>query len=319
MFRKTRVLASVLAAILLALLSTATGCGGTGALPLKLQLKAGQSFTYDIAMATTGSTKGPSVSVLDGLIPVGSSVKALMTMSVKEVKDGISTIECTYENVEATLQGKTETLSTESMPAVTMKINERGQVVSVQSGGRGLPVGFGGGLDLSSFADQTGPVFPDSGSAKPGDEWTATSAYPVPGMAQDVSATTTAKLLSVSEEGGRTLAKVEYSVDAPFDVDLDVAAMIAEMGLGATLPSDVNLDTLAFKMAMEGAESMKGTTQIDADTGLPALFDSDILLNLTIYVQEAPANLVPENQRGPFTIDLAVNVKLTRVGSKGRT
>ena len=77
----------------------------------------------------------------------------------------------------------------DSMPDVTMKIDERGQVVSVESGGRSLPMGLGGGLDLSSFANQTGLVFPDTGSAKPGDEWTATFTYPIPGMGQDVGAT----------------------------------------------------------------------------------------------------------------------------------
>ena len=90
--------------------------------------------------------------------------------------------------------------------------------------------------------------------------------------------------------------------------------MIKEMGLAATLPSDVDLSTLAFKMTMKGAESMKGTTQIDVATGLPTLHDSDILLKMTIEIQEAPADLVPAGQRGPFAIDLAVNVRLAQVG-----
>ena len=312
MSRKVRALAA--SAVLVLLLLAMAGCEAAGGTPLKYRLKAGQSYTYDLAMTVKGSAQGPDISALDGLIPKDGSIKARMTMSVKEVRDGISTIEYSYQDIETASQGGTETTPADPMPNITLKIDQRGQVVSVESGGRSLPMGLGGGLDLSSFANQTGLVFPDAGSAKPGDEWAASTTYPVPGMGQEVSATTKAKLLSVSEEGGRTLAKVEFSVDAPLDVSLDLAAMIREMGLAGTLPTDVDLSTLAFKMTIKGAESMKGTAQIDTATGLPTLFDSDILLKMAIDILEAPEDLVPADQRGPFNIDLAVNVKLTQVG-----
>jgi hypothetical protein len=86
------------------------------------------------------------------------------TMSVNEVKDGGSTIEYSYQDLEATSQGKTATMPADSMP-----------------------MGLGGGLDPSSFANQTGLAFPDAGSVKPGDEWT----------------------------GGRTLAEVELGRRPP--------------------------------------------------------------------------------------------------------
>lgn len=315
MFRKTRVLAPALAAMLLILLAAVAGCGGPGGTPLRYQLKAGQSYTYDLAMTMKASAEGPGISVHDGLVPEDGIIKARMTMSVKEVKDGVSTIEYSYQDIEATAQGTTETVPADSMPNVTLRIDERGQIVSVESGGQSLPMEllFGSGLDPSSFANQTGLVFPDAGSAKPGDEWSATFAYPIPGIGQEVRATAKAKLLSVSEEGGRTLAKIEYSVDAPLDVNVDLAAMIEEMGLAATLPSDVDVSTLAFKMTMKGAEAVKGTAQIDVDTGLPTLSDSDIALKMSIDILEAPADMVPADQRGPFIIDLAVNVKFTQV------
>jgi hypothetical protein len=89
-----------------------------------------------------------------------------------------------------------------------------------------------------------------------------------------------------------------------------------EMGLAAALPSDVDLSTLAFKMTMKGAEAMKGTTQIDVDAGLPTLFNSDVVLKKSIEILKAPADMVPTDHRGPFAIDLAVNVKLTQVGKQ---
>jgi hypothetical protein len=85
------------------------------------------------------------------------------------------------------------------------------------------------------------------------------------------------------------------------------------MGLAATLPNDVDLSTLAFRMTMKGGESLSGTAQIDAATGLPTLFGGDVVLKMTMEIQEAPADLVPEDQRGPFVIDLAVNVTFRQV------
>ena len=75
MFRKTDSSSRCWPRSLLVLLLGLAGCGGTGGTPLKLQLKAGQSYTYDLAMTMKGSVQGPGTGALDGLIPEDGSVR----------------------------------------------------------------------------------------------------------------------------------------------------------------------------------------------------------------------------------------------------
>ena len=106
---------------------------------------------------------------------------------------------------------------------------------------------------------------------------------------------------------------MDFSVDVPLDVTLDLAAIMKEMGLTEALPSDVDLEALAFKMTIKGNESVSGSTQVDVDTGLASMFDGTVTIKMSIEITDAPADMVPADQRGPFVIDLTAGVKLTEV------
>ena len=163
MVRKTRSRGWILALVLvasLAALSAVSGCAGSGGTPLKYQLEAGQSHTYDMSMTLAGSASGPGLPAEEGLIPADTSIKARMTMSVLEVNDGIATILYHYENGEATSQGEIESIPAGSLPDTTVKMDQQGRVLSVESGGQTLPLGMGGTLDYSQIANLTGVIFP---------------------------------------------------------------------------------------------------------------------------------------------------------------
>jgi hypothetical protein len=111
----------------------------------------------------------------------------------------------------------------------------------------------------------------------------------------------------------RSLADVDFSVDIPLDVALDLAEILKELTIASALPSDVDLGSLAFKMTMKGSETMDGSAQVDVDTGLPVAFDTKVAMKMAMELTDVPADLVPEDQRGPFTVDLTADARISEV------
>jgi hypothetical protein len=168
-------------------------------------------------------------------------------------------------------------------------------------------------FDPSQFAGQTTVVYPEGGLAEPGDTWEATASYPIPGSDQSVESKSTGKLVSVSEENGRQVAEVEFTVNTPMDLVLDLGAIIASMGLDQLMPGGQELEDLQFKLGMSGAQDLQGVARVDLAKGMPLTMDADMDIQMDMEVIDAPAEVVPEDQRGPFSIDMQAQLSLQQV------
>ncbi|MCL5941958.1 MAG: hypothetical protein M1325_00225, partial [Actinobacteria bacterium] len=57
----------------------------------------------------------------------------------------------------------------------------------------------------------------------------------------------------------------------------------------------------------------KGTTKVATENGVPESLTGDLKVNMVLEITEAPANMVPPDQRGPFTIDMTATLTMTQV------
>jgi hypothetical protein len=204
----------------------------------------------------------------------------------------------------------------QTMPEITIKVDETGKVLSMEGLEQVLPPGFSMSqlpFDPSQFAGQTNLIYPQGGFAKPGDTWEATSKFPIPGSEQGVESKSTGKLLAVSDEGGVQVAEVEFSVNTPMDLTLDLGALIKEMGLDQLMPGAQGMEDIAFKLTMEGAQDLQGVSRVDVTNGMPLDMTADLDITLDMEVIDAPAQVVPEGQRGPISIDIQAALSLKQV------
>ncbi len=301
----------------LAALVAVAGCGG-GAKgeALRYSFAAGDAFTYDLEVVMNGSMAAPGMAADEGTIPKDATIKARFSMEVTEVKDKVATIVYTYESMEMIAEGQTETMSADQLPSVTVQVDEYGKIISID-GAAGGPLGglMGGGSDLpfdpSQLSGSALVGLPPSGTLTVGEEWSTTTDYPVPGLGQSVQATTTAKITSLSKEGDSQLVTLDYTLNVPMDLTIDLGALMGALAQGATsesLPED-----LKFVMTMTGAESFKGTSTVNLSKGLPVAFDADGSMKFSFAITEAPEGMIPEEERGPFDIDITMKVKLAQV------
>lgn len=248
-----------------------------------------------------------------GSLPKDTTAKMRVSATVREVTDGVSTIAFKYETLEATADGKPIDLGTQAAQDITVKVDQTGKVVSVegQSGlassgllDSGLP------FDPTQFTNQFSLPFPEKGLGKVGDEWSSTSTFPLAGMGQDTTAVTKAKLIAVATENGRQMATIDYSIAVPMDLTLDLGAML--QGLAAGMGGDATGD-LAFKMTMKGSTDFKGTAKVDTADGRAVSTDGVTTLKIEMAITEAPEDMVPQDERGPFTMDMTVSIKMVEV------
>jgi hypothetical protein len=240
-----------------------------------------------------------------------------MSMAVENVTDGVATVTYKYDSLEVSSGGQAMPLPQQQIPEITVKIDEQGKVISVEGLEGVLPPGVSLSnlpFDPAQFSGQTNVLFPEGGLAEPGDTWEATTNYPLPGSDQGVESRVTGKLLSVSEVEGRQVAEVEFAVDTPMDVTLDLGALMAQMGLDKLIPQGEGQGDLAFKMSIKGAQDFKGITRVDLESGAPVDLNGDMaIMAMTVEVIEAPSVVVPEDERGPMTIDITAKLELQQV------
>ncbi len=310
---------SFLAAVLLAVVALVLmGCGQAGTTALTHEFKAGDRFTYDMTAVLNGGVTGGAITAAQGkVIPTDTTAKARMEMQVKAVSpDGVATITYRYTSFSVTADGKPVDTGDKSLPEITVKVDKQGKVLSVEGLEGVLPPGLSTSalpFDPSAFGSHSTVVLPKSGVAAPGDEWSETTKVPIPGTDQVVQATAKGKLVSVESKDGRQLATVEYSVDAPVDLSLDIASILKQTGLDAMLGQmGGDLSKLAFTLGITGSDAAKGTATLDTKTGMPVDLRSDVAIKMDVALKDAPAFL-PKDALGPTTIDLTATVTLKEV------
>ncbi len=291
------------------------GCGGTKGPGLKYSFVAGEAFTYDLEVVMNGTVAAPGMTDDEGIIPKDATVKARFTMKVTDVKDGVATIVNTYESMEMIAEGQTETMPADELPSVTIKMDEYGKIISMD-GATGGPLGgimgdSGLPFDPAQLSGTALVGLPPSGKLTVGEEWTTTSEYPIPGLGQSVQATTKAKITALAKDGDNQLATIDFTFDIPMDLTIDLGALMGMLMEGAA--SEGLPDDLKLVMTMTGSQSYKGTSTVNLSKGLPAVLDTDGSLNIGIAITEAPEDMIPEDERGPFNIDITMKIKLAQV------
>jgi hypothetical protein len=64
---------------------------------------------------------------------------------------------------------------------------------------------------------------------------------------------------------------------------------------------------------MEGAQDLQGVSRVDVTNGMPLDMTADLDITLDMEVIDAPAQVVPEGQRGPISIDIQAALSLKQV------
>ncbi len=314
--RRARLAVGVLA--LIALLSLVAGCGGAaaGGDALTYNFTAGDSFTYDLKVVLNGNLNAPGMAEDEGRIPQDSTLEARFTMKVTDVTDDVATITYSYEKMSMTSEGNTEDMDLTSVPEVTAKVDKYGKIVSVEGADSGILGSFlgantsGSPVDPSQIGGTSMVPFPTDG-VEVGDEWTQTVEEKLPGLEQMVQVTTTAKLTALDEVEGAQIATVDFTTTAPMDLEIDLGAIMAAMGQAMT--NESTAEDLKFIMGMDGEESFSGTTRVNLSKGLPVGFEGVGHMKISIAVLEAPEEMVPADQRGPYDIDMTMAITLEQV------
>jgi hypothetical protein len=299
-------------ALILVLALAVIGCGNAGSTGITYQFEAGDSYSYVMNIGMSGTVSGPSMD--DEQVPEGTSLEARFTLEVTDVEDGIATVVYRYDSLKMTAEGQTESLPANTIPSVTMQVDSEGRIVSVDGGNAGMPFGMGMSelpFDPSQFGAQMTVVTPEGGLGEIGDEWTATNTMPIPGTGQEVTTTVKATLVGLDTVDGQTLATIDYTLDVPMDIEIDLAEMMRGVGLEQMM--DEMGDDFAFKMTMAGLQTMAGTTKINMSKGVPVSFAGDVSMVLEFGITEAPEDMIPAEERGPFGMDMKLKITLDQV------
>jgi len=308
------------AAVLLTLLTifVVAGCGsGDEEVLLKYTYTTGDSWAFETTLVMNGTVEGPGLAEADTTIPQDTTTKIRTEATVEGIdENGVATVRITEEVLEMSAGGEPVDVGTQGAEEVTMKVDSTGKVISVEGGGdpaSGVAGSFFAGLpfDPSQLTDQLNLLFPEDGLAKVGEEWSVTSAFPLPGLDQEVTATSTGKVVSVETMDGREMANIEYTVAMPLDLAIDMGALLQGL-MGAMGGSDQAAD-IALVITMAGAMDYASTAQVEIETGRAQSNDGVMDLVMDMEITEAPEDMVPADERGPFSIKLNMNVKTVAV------
>ncbi len=301
----------IVLALLLVVALAVMGCG-KGAGGVTYDFKAGDSFSYVMNIGMSGSASAPNLGKEE--IPEGTSLEAAFTIDITDVQDGIATVAYRYDSLEMNAEGQTESIPADMIPQITLQIDREGRIVSVDGNSQGMPFGMGMSslpFDPSQFGAQMVVVTPEGGLREVGDEWTATSTTPIPGTGEEVVSTVKATLVALDTVGGDTIATIDYTLDTPMDIEIDLAEMMKGMGLGQVL-REAGGD-FVFTMSVSGLQAMSGTTRLNMSKGVPVAFAGEVAMNIEFAITDAPAEIVPPSERGPFGLDMKLAMTLEQV------
>lgn len=312
----SRTIMLLAAGILVVLLLLPTfGCAGEEGVTLRHEFTEGETFSYEVDIGLSGEMTGPGIDSSDEQLPENTSLSMVMNINVEEVTDGIATVTYAFDSVEMTSEGEDLPAPTRSIPDITVKMNERGEVVSIENAGSLTPQGMSPStfaLDPSQFANSTQIVLPEGGTAEVGAEWSATTIQPILGTGQEITVETNATLTSVEDAGDRSIATIDFTSSAPMDVALDLAKILKEQGLDAMIPLEEG-EELVMEMTMNGSQNAEGTVQVDTGTGMPVSASTSIDTSMEMEITQAPDMLVPQEERGPFTVNLVADLNMVEV------
>lgn len=279
------------------------------AIALRYTYNVGDSWGHEIVTLTKATAQGMGES--GDVAPTEQTTKVLVTTTVKEVVDGVATLSMLYQTLESTVDGQAETLDGSATQEISMKVDQTGKVVqddtTSTSTGMGAEALFTGQMfDPTDFNNQFSILYPEAGQAKVGEAWTRSSTVPVPSLGQEITVTTKATLTAVGTENGRETASIDYETSIPLDMSIDLGAMFEGLMGGSTEAAD-----MVFVMSIKGDLAYTGTAQVDRATGQTITSDSTATIDFEMNITDASEEMVPLDQRGPFTSNMDLTITVT--------
>jgi len=210
------------------------------AAPLALSFTEGQEQTYEIHQTMDGQIS----SALIGDQPFSMDMTQVVTWNVVTVdEDGTATIEVTVSEMSGSMNGA-EIPSTPT-PPVEIVIAPDGRVVSV--GGFDLGALGGAGQTQGSGLPGMGqltPILPDEGEeVAPGDSWEKDFSQELPFGSGAIEYTASSTYDRNETVNGREAAVIVTDFIVPFDLSIDFADVIEQLGSelsGPTGPGGVD-------------------------------------------------------------------------------
>jgi len=291
--------------------STASNAGSGDAVGLRYTYNVGDSWAHELVTITEATTEGFGEDGGAEATPTSQTTKVLVTTSVEAVDNGVATLSMVYETLESIIDGQASALDDTLTQELTVRVDHTGKIVQEEatttSGTPSEGLITGQMFDPSDFSSQFSIIYPESGQAKVGEEWTQSSAVPMPTMGQDLAANTKAKLAGISSEGGRETATVEYETSIPLDMTIDLGALFGDF-MGDDEAAD-----LVFVMSIKGNLAYAGTAQVDRSTGQTITSDGTGVMTFEMSITDASEELVPLDQRGPFASDMSITMTAKEV------
>ncbi|MBN1631355.1 MAG: hypothetical protein JW990_16455 [Thermoleophilia bacterium] len=280
------------------------------AVALRYTYDVGDAWAHELVTVTEATAEGFGEDGGAEAVPT-SQTKVRVTTTVAAVDDGVATLGMVYETLESVVDGQAQALDATFTQDLTVRVDQTGKIVQDQatttSGAPSEGLITGQMFDPSDFSSQFSIIYPESGQAKVGEEWTQSSTVPMPSMGQDLTVNTKAKLTGVSSEGGRETAAIEYETNIPLDMTIDLGALFGDL-MGGTEAAD-----LVFVMSIKGDLSYAGTARVDRATGQSITSDSTGSMKFEMSITDASEELVPLDQRGPFATDMSITMTAKEV------
>ena len=238
------------------------GCGmaaSTG-VALSRAYAEGDSWVHEMTMVTSMEHKYPDSMDMTGIdiSPLKASQKLRITGTVTDVADGVITILMEVVPLEATFNGERMNPSELGRQTVVIKIDSTGRTLSIDA-----PAFEDTYADLQElFGDESGSSFdwskyensilyPQDGTARVGEEWSYESESPFvfPGTEETLVVMTRARLSSLFTDGERQIATIDYTMDAPLDLTIDMSRAYQQLRQNSGLEVDKDL---VVKMSITG-------------------------------------------------------------------
>jgi hypothetical protein len=297
-----------------------TAVGSDAEVSLRYLYSPGDTWVHEATTVAKSTVDAALMTGGEGSVVTEETTKERRTATAQEVADdGTATLSMRFETVERTLDGAAQDLTTEEPHLTTIIADEYGKVASVAgSDDSAVTSGSFDSAGVSQFFeyldynyDLTAVLYPEDGKAGVGDEWSSDYAIPLAGMGKELTVSTTAKLISVSTEDGRQVAVIEHSSKLPMEVTLDLSAYYRAALEGSSYAGDLTI--LVVKMTAAGEITYTGVSRIDTATGRLMSGEGDSTISMKLAYTEAPEDLLPSDQRGPFAMDATGIVTIVEV------
>jgi hypothetical protein len=279
-------------------------CGSIGAQTQSISLayKTGDTFKYGfhVVMKYTIAAAGMS-------IPLDMDLGAKQTVTVKSV-DSSGTADMSVEisnvSIKMSMNGTTNTTTTNTGGTIDMKVAKDGRVLSVNGNA------FGTSTTLPGMTGAQGGVvsaiLPDH-PVKPGDTWTKSYDEPNPLGTSSIHATSNSTYLRDETVGGVKSAVIESKVNTNLDMTIDLSSMLGASGMPPATGGPAGAETLSMK----GTSISDTTTWIDTSARRLVKTHSTGSVNATLTINVPAGSASTPGLSGPITFKGTQTLDLT--------